>query len=73
MLLGLRSLKTKPKFRAADTSAASSGDCAWYSNLPENKEVPSIFNFFNNTPTVYILQPVMKYLELVKHVMNANA
>lgn len=34
MLLGLRSLKTKPKFLAAETRAASSGDCAWYSSLP---------------------------------------
>jgi len=27
-------LNTKPKFRAAPTSAASSGDCAWYSSFP---------------------------------------
>lgn len=37
MLLGLRSLKTKPKFLAAETRAASSGDCAWYSSLPAGK------------------------------------
>lgn len=30
---GVRYLKTKPKFRAAETSAASSGLCAWYSSL----------------------------------------
>ena len=34
MLLGVRCTNTKPKFLAADTSAFSSGDCAWYSNLP---------------------------------------
>ena len=46
ILLGLRSLNTKPKFRAADTKAASSGDCAWYSNFPENKQVFILLNFF---------------------------
>ena len=45
ILLGLRSLNTKPKFRAADTKAASSGDCAWYSNFPENKQVFILLNF----------------------------
>ena len=34
MLLGVRSLNTNPKFRAADTNASSSGDWAWYSSLP---------------------------------------
>lgn len=33
ILLGLRSLNTIPKFLAADTRAASSGDWAWYTNL----------------------------------------
>ena len=32
-------LKTKPKFLAADTSAPSSGDCAWYSSSPGGKPV----------------------------------
>jgi hypothetical protein len=33
--LGVLSLKTKPKFLAAETNAASSGDWAWYLSLPE--------------------------------------
>jgi hypothetical protein len=37
MLLGVRLVNTKPKLRAADTSAFSSGDCAWYSSLPANE------------------------------------
>jgi hypothetical protein len=45
ILLGLRSLNTKPKFRAAETKAASSGDCAWYSSFPENKQVFILLNF----------------------------
>lgn len=35
ILFGVRERKTKPKLRAAETNAASSGDCAWYSNFPE--------------------------------------
>lgn len=31
---GVRDRNTNPKFRAADVSAASSGDCAWYSRVP---------------------------------------
>ena len=31
---GVRARKTKPKLRAAETSAPSSGDWAWYSSLP---------------------------------------
>jgi hypothetical protein len=53
ILLGLRSLNTKPKFRAADTSAASSGDCAWYSSLPVGKRNFNLLHFFNN------IQPVI--------------
>ena len=37
-------MKTNPKFLAAETKAASSGDWAWYSNLSEiNKELTSLF------------------------------
>lgn len=59
ILLGLRSLNTKPKFRAADTSAASSGDCAWYSSLPEGKRNFNLLYFFSNTHIVYNIQPVI--------------
>ncbi len=38
MLLGVRLVKTKPKFLAAETSAFSSGDCAWYSRLPAKEK-----------------------------------
>ena len=31
-------LNTKPKFLAADTSAASSGDCALYDSFPMQRE-----------------------------------
>jgi hypothetical protein len=45
MLLGVRSVKTNPKFLAADTSAFSSGDCAWYSSFPVRENgVDSIRN-----------------------------
>ena len=42
----VRSVKTKPKFLAADTSAFSSGDCAWYSsyqrqNYPRQPAAPA--------------------------------
>lgn len=33
-LFGVRSMKTTPKFLAAETSADSSGDWAWYFNTP---------------------------------------
>lgn len=33
IVLGVRCRKTKPKLRAADTNADSSGLCAWYSSL----------------------------------------
>jgi hypothetical protein len=49
MLLGLRSLNTKPKFRAADTNAASSGDCAWYSSLPVGKTNVNLLYILYNT------------------------
>lgn len=38
IVFGVRCLNTKPKFLAADTRAASSGLCAWYSNLHERTE-----------------------------------
>lgn len=43
---GVRYLKTKPKLRAADTKADSSGDCAWYSNLIRNISYKVIINYF---------------------------
>ena len=36
IVLELLSVKTNPKFLAAETSAFSSGDWAWYSRLPSN-------------------------------------
>ena len=63
MLLGLRSLNTKPKFRAVDTRAASSGDCAWYSNFPENKQVFILLNFLIlNIIIIYFMKGIYTYI-----------
>ena len=60
---GVRALKTNPKFRAAETSAPSSGDWAWYSSLPikettnNKKKTGQKFNadlpFFSSGMTVW--------------------
>lgn len=60
---GVRYLNTKPKLRAADTSAASSGDCAWYSSLWIKKKIQFWFciikfEFGNrkNLPSIFIFR-----------------
>lgn len=43
ILFGVRVRNTKPKFRAAETSAASSGLCAWYSSLPSTVSAMTVW------------------------------